>query len=371
MPSRAEILRRPPARRVHGGVVEDELRALGVDPDALLDVSTSVNPYGPSEAVARAVREAAIDRYPEPTVAPARAALAASLAISPERIVLGNGATDLLWTLARLLLAPGETLLVCEPSFSELRVAAETLGARVVAWRARAEDGFALDVDAVVRNARDAGAVAVAVCAPASPSGAATPVAELERLAVALADLVLIVDQSFLALSERHLELTAPLPPNVVCVRSLTKEHAIPGVRLGYVVAEPPLAERIEASRAAWTVGSAAQAAAIAVAGEGAFVAACRERLLAERAALAQAIAAHGYRTIPSTTPYFLIEVGCAARFRARLAAEHGVLVRDCASFGLPSFVRVAARGGEDARRIVDGFAALAEEATRGASERR
>ncbi|MEW6269249.1 MAG: aminotransferase class I/II-fold pyridoxal phosphate-dependent enzyme [Thermodesulfobacteriota bacterium] len=365
MPSLPELLRRPVPRRVHGGLVEDELVALGVDPATVLDVSTSVNPYGPTPSMVRAVREARLELYPDPTAAASRAAIAASAGTTPDRVVLGNGATDLLWTLARLLLAPGETLLVCEPSFSELRVAAEAGGARVVAWRAQASDGFVLDVDRVARSARLERASAVALCAPGSPSGAATPVADVARLARTLGERALIVDQSFLALSERHAELSMRLPANVVCVRSLTKEHAIAGVRVGYAVAEPPLAERIEASRAAWTVGAAAQAAAIAAARDDGFVAASRERLLGERARLADALAERGFRTLPSTTPYFLVEVGDAAAFRARLVTEHGILVRDCASFGLPAFVRLAARGGPDAQRIAGAFAALGRDAAR------
>jgi len=366
MPSLAELLRRPVPRRVHGGVLERELAAFGIDPPSVLDVSTSVNPYGPAPAVARAVRDAALDRYPDPTAARAREAIATSLAARAEQVVVGNGATDLLWTLARLLLAPDETLLLCEPSFSELRVAAQSGGASVVAWRAREDDGFALDADEVARRSRAVGARVVALCAPGSPSGAATPIDDVLRLARVLDDTVLIVDQSFLALSERHGDLLASLPANVVAVRSLTKEHAIPGVRVGYLVAAPALAERVEAGRAAWSVGSAAQAAAIAATREGEFVAASRRRLLAERAALASALQELGLRTVPSATGYFLVDVGNAAAFRERALVRHGVLVRDCASFGLPAFVRVAARGGDDARRIVAAFAAFAESAPRG-----
>jgi histidinol-phosphate/aromatic aminotransferase/cobyric acid decarboxylase-like protein len=362
MPSLAELLRRPVPPRVHGGAAAGELAALGVEPSSVLDLSTSVNPYGPAPAVLRAIGEAVLDRYPDPTAARARAAIAASIGADPDQVVVGNGATELLWTLAHLLLEPGDTVLVCEPAFSELRLAAEAARARVVAWRALVGDGFVLDVDAVARTARAERAGLVALAAPGSPSGVGTPVAEVVRLARALPGVALVVDQSFLALSERHRELRATLPENVVCVRSLTKEHAIPGVRLGYALADPELAARIEALRPAWSVSGVAQAAAIAVSGEEAFVAASRERLLAERAALALALAERGFRVLASTTPYFVVEVGDAAAFRAGLLARHRILVRDCTSFGLPSLARLAARGGEAAERIVAAFADVARE---------
>jgi len=363
MPSLSELMRAVAPAREHGGIVAAELAALGIDAASVLDVSTSVNPYGPAPVLEQAVRAAVLESYPDPTAAPARAALARACATTADRVVVGNGATELLWTLARVLLAPGETLLVCEPAFSELRVAAVHAGARVAEWRAGAAQDFALDLPAIARRAGAAGARVVALCVPASPSGAAVAVAEVAALAAELGDAVLVLDQSFLALSERYHERTIVLPGNVVCVRSLTKEHGIPGVRVGYLLAAARLAAVVEASRPAWTVGASAQAAAIAActAAAEAFVAASRARLLDECATLAAAIAALGFRILPSTVPFFLVEVADAAALRRRLLAGHGILVRDCTSFGMPGHVRIAARGGRAAQRIVAAFADCAD----------
>ena len=360
MSSLSESMRATVRPRIHGGVVAGELAALGLDPGSVLDVSTSVNPYGPAPSVEQAVRAAVLDRYPDPVSSEARGALAAACATAPERVVLGNGATDLLWTLARLLLAPGDTLVACEPSFSELRAAAVAGGARIAEWRADPGADFALDLAAIARRARDERARVVSLCVPASPSGAALPAPDVAAFAASLDGTVVVLDQSFLASSERHAELGVTMPDNVVCVRSLTKEHAIPGVRVGYLLAVAEIAARVEASRPAWTVGAAAQAAAVAACSAADFVATTRRRLIAERAALAGALRAVGHRPLPSSTTFFLVPVGDAGAVRRRLLERHHVLVRDCTSFGLPGHVRVAARGGEDARRIVTAFAEVA-----------
>ncbi|MBY0276456.1 aminotransferase class I/II-fold pyridoxal phosphate-dependent enzyme, partial [Candidatus Binatia bacterium] len=143
------------AARVHGGVDLAELGALGVAADHVLDVSTSVNPYGPAPAVLDAIRSARVEVYPDPSCTAARSALAVQCGVAVRRVVLGNGATDLLWTIARGLLARGDTLLSCEPTFSELRAAAVHAGVRVAQWRADERHGFALDVQAIARAARD------------------------------------------------------------------------------------------------------------------------------------------------------------------------------------------------------------------------
>jgi histidinol-phosphate/aromatic aminotransferase/cobyric acid decarboxylase-like protein len=345
---------------LHGGLDLAELRALGVAAYDVLDVSTSVNPYGPAPAVLDAIREVRVDVYPDPCCTAARAALARQCGVEAQRVVLGNGATDLLWTVARVLLAPGDTLLSCEPTFSELRAAATHAGARVLEWRADERDGFALDVHAIARAARDARARAVALCVPASPVGVLLAPPEIAWLAERIAPALLVLDQSFLALSTRPDDRRVALPDNVVAVRSLTKEHAIPGVRVGFLLAEPALATRIAVARPAWTVGSAAQAAAIAAVAAEDFVAATRARLLADAARLSERLRDAGYVVARSQTPYFVVHVGDAAPFRRELLRAHGVLVRDCTSFGMPAWVRVAARGDAAATRIVDGFAALA-----------
>src|SRR5690349_15421835 len=129
--------------RIHGGVSIDELAALGVDPRETIDFSASINPYGPCPAVLHAVQACPIDRYPDPTASALRRALASAHGIAPHRIVVGNGAADLLWTLAHLLIAPGAKVIIAEPTFAEFRSAAAAARGEVIESRANVERGFA------------------------------------------------------------------------------------------------------------------------------------------------------------------------------------------------------------------------------------
>lgn len=340
--------------RAHGGACAAELRAAGLDPASALDFSVNVNPYGPSPAVLAAIRAAPVDRYPDPTAALVREAIAARLGVAADRVVFGNGATDLLWTLARVVLGPGARLLSVEPAFSELRAAAEHAGAEVVAWRASPAEGLAVDLDAVLAAAGDA--ALVALCAPTSPAGLPLPHAAVARLAERLHDRLVLLDESFLALSDRHEDAARPLPDHVVRLRSLTKEHAIPGLRAGFLVAPAALAAALEAARPAWSTSAPAQAAALAAWADERFVALSRRRLREDREALADGLRALGLRPLPSVAPYLLFEVPGATELRARLLAR-GVVVRDCASFGLPGWLRVAARPGPDRARLLSALA--------------
>ena len=340
-------MRSPDPRRVHGGPIASELAALGLAAADVIDFSVNVNPYGPAPAVAAAARAADVSRYPDPRAEAVRAALAARWRVDPDGVLFAHGAAELLWDLARHVARAGRRALVVEPAFSEFRVALAAAGVEAVEWRADVEHGLSVDLDAVSERLARSGAGAAYLAAPTSPAGAPVPAADVARLARAHPGVLLVLDESFLALSDRHADADVPLPSNVARVRSLTKEHAIPGLRLGYLLADPGLVAALDAARPAWSTSAPAQAAALATLAEERFVAESRARLACDRDALRFGLARLGLEALPSVAPYLVFHAGDAAALRRRLLARR-VLVRDCASFGLPGLVRVAARPARD-----------------------
>jgi histidinol-phosphate/aromatic aminotransferase/cobyric acid decarboxylase-like protein len=342
--------------RVHGGLRPAELRAHGLEPADVLDLSVNVNPYGPHPDVVDAIQRARLDVYPDPEATEVRAALGARWDVVPERVAFGNGASELLWALAQVLLHGGRRLLIVEPAFSELQAAAEAAGGSIASWRADPAAGLVPDLAAVGREIDRAHPTVVALCAPTSPSGAAVPHDAVLRLAFDHPGVTFLLDESFLSLSDGHADLDEPLPDNVVRILSMTKDHALPGLRLGYLLAPPELVAAVDGVRQAWPTGTLAQAAALAALANEPFVAESRARLRSDRRALDKGLRALGYAPLPSTAPYLVFDVGDGAALRARLLAR-GVLVRDCASFGLPGFVRVAARPEDERGRLLEALA--------------
>jgi histidinol-phosphate/aromatic aminotransferase/cobyric acid decarboxylase-like protein len=342
--------------RVHGGLRPAELRALGLDPAAVLDLSVNVNPYGPHPDVVDAVQRAPLDAYPDPEATAVREALGERWSVVPERVAFGNGASELIWALAQLLVPAGGKLLLVEPAFSELRAAAEAAGASITSWRV--DPASPPDLGALGRELDLSAPALVALCTPTSPSGAAVPHEAILRLAFDHPRVTFLLDESFLSLSDGHADLDEPLPDNVIRLRSMTKDHALPGVRIGYLLAPPELVRAIDGVRQAWPTGTLAQAAALAALAHEPFVAESRSRLRSDRRALANGLRALGYAPLPTTAPYLVFDAGDGAALRARLL-ERGVLVRDCASFGLPRHVRVAARPEPDRERLLDALARI------------
>jgi histidinol-phosphate/aromatic aminotransferase/cobyric acid decarboxylase-like protein len=348
------------SHRIHGGPDPEELDRLGFDDravDELLDFSVNVSPYGRLPALDQAVSGARIDRYPEARGLRARRALAAAWEIPVERVALGNGAAELLFTLVQLLCTGGRTLLTVEPTFSEPAAAAAACGARKVSWRAREQDGFRVDVGEVAQAARRCGAAAVYLCNPQNPTGRAMAIDEVAALAAAVGrqGARLILDEAFLSLSTRWEDARRPLPVDVVRVRSFTKEHGVPGLRLGALTGPVELVARLEAARPSWTVGAAAQAAiAVCATPEAeAHVAQVRDRWLGDAGDLAHALTAAGHEVLPTDTVFLLMRTPDARELRQRLLVQHRILVRDCASFGLPGHIRLCGRPERDRQRLL------------------
>jgi histidinol-phosphate aminotransferase len=338
---------------VHGGLQLQELRGMGIAPEHILDVSVCCNPYGPYPPVVDAIRSAPLDGYPDPRASFARAAIASLHGLAAEQIALGNGAAELLWTLARTLLRPGDCVVTVEPTFSEFRSAAICAGAVLQQWRARPENDFAVDLDTVARLVDACAATVVYLCAPNNPTGVAIPISVICEFAQRCGDVTIVLDQSFLSLSEGFADAEHSLPPNLVAIRSMTKEHTIPGVRVGYALGSPAIIAAMERHRPAWTTSSLAQAAAVAACGARAFVDESRARLLSDRCTLVAGLRAIGLAPVPSTTGFVLVRTGAATSLRSRLLQRHHILVRDCTSFALPDFLRLAARPQPEGRRLI------------------
>jgi histidinol-phosphate/aromatic aminotransferase/cobyric acid decarboxylase-like protein len=346
--------------RVHGGVSDAELARLGLARSELLDLSVNVNPAGPAPAVMHAIHAAAIDRYPQPWAAGARAALAESLSVDSARLVIGHGSTELLWSAVSLLRESGRSLLVVGPTFSEPALAARAHGVPCLEFRRSLPD-FALDLAELSRTITACDAAGVYLCQPNNPDGGALRASLLRELCLEHPTRLFLLDQAFLSLSTRYTDAAVSFPDHVLVVRSLTKEHALAGLRVGYALGAPTLLERLNEHRPSWMVSTLAEAAVVAACAEPTYVAQVRERLLSDKAALAVGCAALGLEVVPSTTHYFLIRVPDADALRQRLLARHGVAVRSGSSFGLPEHIRIC---GCDAAQRERALAALRVELT-------
>jgi histidinol-phosphate aminotransferase len=291
--------------------------------------------------VLRAVRESDWSRYPGDDETPLRRLLAQRAGLASEQVALGNGSAELVWLLAIAALRPGDEVAVLAPTFGEYARAGRATGARV------------RDVGEPV-EAR--GARILFVCQPNNPTGFYRSQVEVERLLSDQPDRLLVLDEAYAAFVDdrwRSEPLLARFQ-NLVILRSMTKEHAVPGLRLGYLLAAPEVARAVEAVRPPWSVNAGALRAGLAALEPDAEAHVARGKALVTQArrVLVDGFERIGFRVSPGSANFVLVEVGHGAAFR-RALLRRGMVVRDCASFGLPACVRVACRLPEDCERLI------------------
>lgn len=350
----------------HGALDHAELAALGLRPDALLDFSSNLNPFGPPAGVRVAL--AALDPapYPDRSCRALRLALAERHRCDPDAVLPGNGANELIHLLARALLRPGDAVLLAGPTYGEYAHACRLAGAAIVEARAHEHEGFQPDAGRLCAAVTHTRPRLTWLCAPNNPTGADAPPGLVGALAARCAAHggILVLDGSYAELCRdalTHPPDDAPTTPNLIHLHSLTKTYALAGLRVGYLLTpkpsassatSAPSAEALADHQPAWSVSSAAQAAALAALADAAFLPTTVPQLWAASDALYDGLRALGLPVRRGALPFMLVHVGDGAATRAALL-RHGLVVRDCASFGLPAWVRVAPRRPADNARLL------------------
>lgn len=321
-----------------------------------IDFAVSVNPFGPCPTLVEVLREVDPWAYPDPHCCGARDSLGAYLGVAAEGLVLGNGASELIWTLSSVLqVGERKRALVIEPAFSEASAAAEAHGEPPL--RFRVDDPALVDAAALKTAIEQANPSYVYLANPTSPWGRTWDPDLLTELIESTQPVSWIVDESFLSLSSAHRDGSEPLPASAIRLRSLGKELGLAGVRVAYATVDPALGNRVRASRAPWTVNAYALAVVDAIGESRQWVDDSRDTLLGLTERLRQMLESEGLRLELSQAVYGVVRVGDARSVADRLLFGHQIAVRDCTSFGMPEHIRVCARPEADLERLVTAVA--------------
>jgi threonine-phosphate decarboxylase len=317
--------------RVHGGIPSD----------GVLDFSASINPLGPPRAALDAYHASVveIESYPPAYSQHLEAALAGWLGVEPESVLAGNGSTQLIYLLARVL-KPRLPVIVT-PTFSELANSLIIEGIEPRAMNTTSDCNFQLYPEAAIKCLRD-GADAIYIGRPNSPTGTILTIDEAAEIAEECEhrDSWCVFDEAFIDFVQDARSGVEFVEKNrkVIVLRSLTKIFALPGLRVGCVVGHPDAIGKLRDAIEPWSVNAVADhvtRACLGVAGE--FIRETREFVSVEVARMTDALSQlRGIHVFPSVANFMMMEVEdelIPGAFRKHML-EQGIGIRDLR--GLP-----------------------------------
>jgi histidinol-phosphate aminotransferase len=304
-------------------------------------LSSNEAPLGPSPAVRAAIAASlsAVNRYPEQGLV--IDALARYVGVAADRLILTNGSDELCYLVATVLLGPGRVAVVGEPCYQIDATASLLSGASVRRVPLRPDGGH--DLEAMARAS--AGASVVWLPSPHNPTGVACDPAELGHfLAQVPEDCLVVLDEAYRAFSgtEVRPDVLGLLAshPNLLVQRTLSKDWALAGLRVGYGLASTALVDALTRARPPFSVNSLALAAIQAGAASEDWRAISVALVCRERARLERALGSLGVEYFPSQANFVTARLDLE-RLGPALAAS-GTVVRSGADLGIPGWVRIS-----------------------------
>lgn len=348
-----------------GKPISELAREMGLLDADIVKLASNENPLGASPK-ARAAIAARLDDlalYPDGNGFELKSALAGGLGVDIAGIVLGNGSNDVLELVAHALLGPGTSAVFSEHAFAVYPLATQATGAVGISVPARAYGHDLVAMRAAVRE--DTRVVFIAN--PNNPTGTLLGADELHDFLVSLpARVAVVLDEAYGEFLDAHLR--APSIdwlnefPNLILTRTFSKAYGLAGLRVGYALARPEVANLLNRVRQPFNVNSLALAAAAAALGDDAFLANAKSVNDAGMAQLLAGCERLGLAWIPSFGNFVCIEVGDAGRVFQSLLRK-GVIVRPVANYDLPTFLRVSIGLPEQNARFLAVLAEILEQA--------
>ncbi|MDR3555313.1 MAG: threonine-phosphate decarboxylase CobD [Syntrophobacteraceae bacterium] len=348
---------------VHGGNVYELSALAGCSPEEILDFSASINPLGPPPGLEEELSGCfgLLQSYPDIHCRKLIEAISNFHGVDPACIVVTNGSTELIYWLPRAL-GVGRALAVL-PAFGEYVKAFELHGTRLEKLFPTPGECFQPGVEQLEAALRKEPFDAVLLTNPSSPAGSLLGDETLDWIVKKSAGSgpIVLVDEVFVDFCEE-----ASLRPfvegarNLALIRSFTKFYGLPGLRIGYLLAPPGIAERVRGFLPPWSVSTHAQAAGAFCLGRQDYRLRTLELIAEQRRNLTLELSAiPGLEVFPGAANFLLVrmhpDLPPASGLKTDIFKRYRILIRDCGSFeGLGErYFRVAVRLPDQNNRLI------------------
>ncbi len=341
-------------KTVHGG---QAWRLEGIE-----DYSHNLNPFGPpediDEIIASAIKD--IGHYPDDTCSELKETVSKAFNIGVDCITVGAGSSDIIRNVPNTFFKPGDNIVLNRPSFAEYAQQCRIVGTNITWNELTADKDFRIDLDSLMYNVGD-NSKALYICNPNNPTGRVEPrdkiisiVRECEERGI-----LVFLDETLLELVPGYADITlsgmVDKFSNLIVATSLTKSFAIPGIRIGFGLSNPDIISEMEKVRMTWNVGQIEQTVAnVLIRDHLDYVDHAAAVMGEESEIMNSSLNNIGFPAGPVSDSFFYFNDICSlgmdgAEFQKKMLS-HGIMVRDCASFG-PEFRNYVRYSVKDAER--------------------
>lgn len=340
----------------HGGICHAELEKLGIAPGEVLDFSANLNPFGPPPRVMETLNEVDISHYPDSEAWHLRHSLAEKLGVKEENIIVGNGSTEIIRLVTLAYFGKGDRVLIIEPTYGEYQIACQIAEASVMKQQLSAENAFQPNIEETIKLVQQNCPKGIFITNPNNPTGRYLYQAEFKKLLDISQDSLLVLDEAYITFANNPWSsLNLARGSGLLILRSMTKDYALAGLRLGYGVANEEIIATLRRICPPWNVNALAQKAGIIALENEEYLRHCQTKIKEAKKYLVTELSRLGLPPLPSEASFFLVKVGNATAFRLELLKQK-ILVRDCTSFGLPQYIRIAPRSLPECQKLVATF---------------
>lgn len=346
--------------QIHGGNITEISRKYNLKEDTIIDFSSNINPLGfPRSVNALLKREGHnILRYPDPNSTELKQEIAMRLDVDEKTIIVGNGSTELIYLIPRVF--KPQCALIPVPTFIEYEKSLLSTECELRYSLLKEKKKFRLSTVDIINLLHKIDIVYL--CNPNNPTGLLLPESEVKTL-IAEAEkrgVLVVVDEAFMDFTDSE-SVTEEVKrrKNLIVIKSLTKFFAIPGLRLGYLVANSKIVDKMNYYKEPWTVNVFAQKVGIECFKDKTFRLKTKKFIDRERKYLLTELGKlKGLKLFSSSTNYLLVKITRSGLSSGKIyekMARQGLLIRDCRSFrGLgDKFMRVAIKGRRENKLLI------------------
>lgn len=343
----------------HGGLFPQ-----GFNNYEVIDFSSNVNPIGISEKVAQAIKNSISKAsiYPDSDSKKIRKSLAKYTRLSPENILIGNGATEIIYHFCNAFLSKKQNVLIPIPTFFEYEIAAKLNDSKITFFQTLDLENDLKDfLKKIPRNG------IIFLCNPNNPTGKLLKKEIISKI-VSVAKTkgcFVFLDECFIELVPDHDEsLIHQISKfqNLFILRSLTKSFGLAGIRLGYGIGNEKIISLLNKTKIPWNVSIVAQMAGIASLNDMKHLEKAKRLIKDESKYLKNSISQlPGFHIFDSSTNFFLIKTKINSKLVQKKLLRKKILVRDCSTFrGLGrNYIRIAVRTHNENKKLVSALEKL------------